>query len=154
VHPANPSIFVCRCWSASYVDHIWIPMMLKVILFPLNDDMWEYAVTVTTFLWSLGWHFKWVVVICFDEGSVFYDIVFHIYLAKAFGIWGDTNCYLWSFLAVLMNWGTLAYAVMGYFCVLTIQTCLMCFTAICKKWCCPAGFMLLCNCVILWSSVP
>jgi hypothetical protein len=66
-------------------------------------------------------------------------------------IWAIT--YTWSFCLFLMNWGTLAYAMMTYFSLPTIQFCFLRFTAICEKLlrfklyaflqlCCTMPFML------------
>lgn len=52
---------------------------------------------------------------------------------------------------VLMSWSTLAYAMMGFFSLPTIQSLFHALHYSLEKKCCPS-FMLLCNCVIiLWS---
>jgi hypothetical protein len=39
VHPVNLTIFLCHCCFAFYVDHIWMPIMLKINVSPSNDGM-------------------------------------------------------------------------------------------------------------------
>ena len=64
----------------------------------------------------------------------FMMFLFHFFLLRhlAYGVI-RTITYAWSYFAFLMNWSTLAYAMMIYFSLTTIQFCFPRFTAICKN---------------------
>ena len=65
---------------------------------------------------------------------LFYDVSIPLFFTEASGLWSDTNHYICMVLFCILNeLKHLAYAMMTYFSLTTIQFCFPRFTAICKN---------------------